>query len=84
MNPLSTLTETLRGLQDRVGEARDLPRSDKRMLVLFAVVAALVVGTLVAFHGIARRESEVTPSYSPSYSRLERSLLSTLVRETAD
>ena len=68
----------LGGLRDRVEEAEALSREDKRTLVLYAVVAALVVGTLLSLHGIAWRASEAPASYS----RFERSLLTTLIRET--
>ena len=79
MNPAPHLQELLRGLHERVEEVRELPQSAKRTLLIMAVVAALVVGTLVSMHGVARRVSEATPSYS----HLERSLLSHLIRETA-
>ncbi len=77
--PALSAKELLRGLHERVEEVRGLPPSEKRALLLLAVTAALVVGTLISLHGIARHSSGVEASYS----RLERSLLTTLVRETA-
>lgn len=80
MFSIKNIKHILRGLRDRVEEAKALPPEDKRMLVLCVVAAVLVVGILLSLHGIAQFVSE-TPA---SYSNLERSLLTTIVRETAN